>query len=133
MNPIEIDDTFTDLTPPGEDNILRKADNNMGYSNKAKAAEANADQKKDLFTIDQIEVTRAAEIKEDCVMFDMTVRGVKIYGMCLRHYKNEKGEGDIISFPSKQAKDGKYWDVAWFPISNDLKAGLIDKIVSLLG
>ena len=129
-----IDNTFTDLyTRTGEDNILRKADNIMGYSNKAKAAEANADQKKDLFTIDQIEVTRAAEIKEDCVMFDMTVRGVKIYGMCLRHYKNDKGEGDIISFPSKQAKDGKYWDVAWFPISNDLKAGLIDKIVSLLG
>ena len=133
MIPIEIDDTFTDLTPPGEDNNYRKADNNMGYSNKAKAAEANADQKKDLFTIDQIEVTRAAEIKEDVVMFDMSVRGIKIYGMCLRHYKNDKGEGDIISFPSKQAKDGKYWDVAWFPISNDLKAGLIDKIVSLLG
>ena len=133
MTPIEIDDTFTDLTPPGEDNNYRKADNNMGYSNKAKAAEANADQKKDLFTIDQVEVTRAAEIKEDCVMFDMSVRGVNIYGMCLRHYKTEKGEGDIISFPSKQAKDGKYWDVAWFPISIDLKAGLIDKIVSLLG
>lgn len=133
MTPIEIDDTFTDLTPPGEDNNTERRITNMGYSNKAKAAEANADQKKDLFTIDQIEVTRAAEIKEDCVMFDMTVRGVKIYGMCLRHYKNDKGEGDIISFPSKQAKDGKYWDVAWFPISNDLKAGLIDKIVSLLG
>ena len=131
-------DLYTEFTqnlplPGAMENINERRITNMGYSNKAKAAEANADQKKDLFTIDQIEVTRAAEIKEDCVMFDMTVRGVKIYGMCLRHYKNEKGEGDIISFPSKQAKDGKYWDVAWFPISNDLKAGLIDKIVSLLG
>lgn len=103
----------------------------MGYSNKAKAAEANAEEKK--ISAEEINVTRAAEVKEDVVMFDMEVRGIKIYGMCLRHYKNEKGEGDIISFPSKQAKDGKYWDVAWFPISNDLKAGLIDKIVSLLG
>ena len=133
MIPIEIDDTFTDLTPPGEDNNTERRITNMGYSNKAKAAEANADQKKDLFTIDQVEVTRAAEISDGVVMFDMTVRGVKIYGMCLRHYTGSKGEGDIISFPSRKGKDEKYWDVAWFPISNDLKAGLIDKIVSLLG
>lgn len=120
-----------DSKPTGSENI-KKGGNNMGYSKKAKAAEANAEEK--MITISDIEVTRASEIKEGTVAFDMTVRGIAIQGCFMRQYTNKEGaEGDLISFPSYKGNNGKYYNFVWFPISKELKEQLKEKIISLLG
>lgn len=132
------DRTFTNLTPvPGEDNIKKGGNNEMGYSKKAKAADANAEEKK--ISVGEIIVTRANEIKENVVMFDIQVRGITIYGMCMRHYTNKKGEeGDMISFPARPSdkKDDAgnviYYNHCYFPISKELKDKLIDLVVAKL-
>ena len=127
---------FTEnLTPlPGEDNI-KKGGNNMGYSNKAKTADANADKvnDKNFITINDITIDRANEIKDSVVMFDMTVGHVKIYGMSMRPMINKDGqEWDAISFPARKAENGKYYDIAWFPMSAELKAQLAQKVIDKL-
>lgn len=121
-----------DSKPIGSENIM-KGGNTMGYSKKAKTAEANADQK-DIITIDDIEIVRAAEVKEGRVLFDMKVRGINISNMVLQSYTNKEGqEGDIVDFPNYKAKNGNYYRYAWFPISKELKQKIIDQVVSLLG
>lgn len=127
---------FTEhLTPlPGEDNI-KKGGNVMGYTKKAKAADANADKvnDKNFITIDDITINRANEIKEGTVMFDLNVGNVKIYGMCMKHLTNDNGEEwDSISFPSRKADNGKYYDHAWFPMSTDLRDKIVEKVIDKL-
>ncbi len=130
---------FTEhLTPlPGEDNI-KKGGNIMGYSKKAKAAEANAEEKKDLIQVGEVKVTRANELDQPDdkfkIMFDIIVRGVAVQGMCFQSYTNAQGEkGDMITFPSYKAKNGKYYNHAWFPITKELKDDIIKQIDSLIG
>lgn len=131
---------FTEhLTPlPGEDNI-KKGGNIMGYSKKAKAAEANAEEsKKDLIQVGEVKVTRASELDmpddQFKIMFDIIVRGVAVQGMCFQSYTNKQGEkGDMITFPSYKAKNGKYYNHAWFPITKELKDDIIKQIDSLIG
>lgn len=115
--------------PKAQDINQRKADNIMGYSNKAKAADANAE---DYITMKDITVLSARIIPgtdDNAVSFDIRVRGIYINGMVLRAYKNSKGEeGELISFPSRkgQDKDGnvKYYSHASFFITKELKAEL---------
>lgn len=113
----------------------KKGGNIMGYSNKAKAADANADKRNDknFITIDDITIDRANEIKEGTVMFDITVGHIKIYGMSMRHMTNKDGqEWDAISFPARKADNGKYYDIAWFPMSAELKAQVAQKVIDKL-
>lgn len=128
-----LEDVYVEFKPlQGNENNM-KGGNNMSYSKKAKTAEANADQK-DIITIDDIEIVRAAEVKEGRVLFDMKVRGINISNMVLQSYTNKKGqEGDILDFPNYKAKNGNYYRYAWFPISKELKQKIIDQVVSLLG
>ena len=121
------------LTPiPGEDNINERRVTIMGYSKKnAKTAEANAD--RNFITIDDIIIDRAVEIKEGTVMFDITVKNVKIYGMSMRHMtRKDGGEFDSIGFPARKADNGKYYDIAWFPASNELKEQIAEKVIDKL-
>lgn len=123
---------FTEyLTPlPGEDNI-KKGGNIMGYSNKAKAADANAD--KNFITISDITIERVNEIKPGTVMFDMSVGHVKIYGMSMRQCTTKKGDTfDAISFPARKADNGKYYDIAWFPMSIELRGQIAEKVIDKL-
>lgn len=124
---------FERLTPKGEDNINERRVAKMAYSKKAKTAEANAEEKKDIITIDDIEVVRAAEVKENRVLFDIKVKGISISSMVLQHYTNKEGvEGDMISFPQYKGKNDKYYTYAWFPISKEMKEQIIEKVVALL-
>ena len=126
---------FTEhLTPlPGEDNINERRVAKMAYSKKAKTADVNAEEKKDIITIEDIEVVRAAEVKENRVLFDIKVKGISISSMVLQHYTNKEGvEGDMISFPQYKGKNDKYYTYTWFPISKEMKEGIIEKVVSLL-
>ena len=126
---------FTENLPlPGAMENKMKGGNNMSYTKK-QAANA-ATEGKDIFTIDQVSILRAKEFeteKASFVSFDMSVRGIKIYGMTLRKYTNSEGvEGDMISFPSRKGTDGKYYDYVWFPISKELREGIINKVVEKL-
>ena len=107
----------------------------MCYTNKAKAADANADKTNDknYITISDITIERANEIKEGTVMFDMSVGHVKIYGMSMRHLTTKKGDSfDAISFPARKADNGKYYDIAWFPMSIELRGRIAEKVIAKL-
>ena len=132
MTPIEIDDTFTDLTPPGEDNILRKAVTNMGYQKKettAKKAEV-----KDAVAVDEIEVLRASVINDTTVGFDLKVRGIFLKGFYLRVCTNKDGEKfEVISKPARKGSDGKYYDQVIIPgFTKEVQDVIIERVKSLL-
>jgi len=81
----------------------------------------------------EVEVTRAKEIKDGTVAFDMNVNGVSISGCFYREYTNKEGkEGSLISFPSEKGKDDKYYNKAWFPISKEVKASIVSQLEALV-
>lgn len=87
--------------------------------------------KKETRTFD-VNVTKAREVKDGVVVFDMEVNGVNIYSCWYREYITKEGkEGTMISFPQEKAEiDGetKYFNRAWFPISNELKDSIIEQL-----
>lgn len=80
-----------------------------------------------------VKVTRAKEIKEGQVVFDMVVNGVTIYSCWYREGKDKKGNDyTMVSFPSQQAKNGKYYNHCWFKIEDDLKKEIIAQLQKLV-
>lgn len=81
-----------------------------------------------------VKVTRAAQYKENSFVFDVVVNGVNIYGLWFKQGKDKNGNDySFIDFPSQKGKDGKYYNIAWFPISKDLKAYIENQIAGLIG
>lgn len=69
-----------------------------------------------------IEVKRAHELDNGTIMFDMVVNGVTIYG-CNYKVLTRKDNGEEfakIGFPSRKGSDGKYYNQAYFKITDDL-------------
>lgn len=80
-----------------------------------------------------VKVTRAKEIKEGTVAFDMVVNGVTVYGCWYREGKDKKGNDyEIISFPSHKGADDKYYNHVWFKIEDDVKADIIDQLQKMV-
>ncbi len=80
-----------------------------------------------------VKVTRAKEIEEGTVVFDMVVNGITIYGCWYREGTSKKGEPyQLISFPSKKSDDGKYYNHVWFKIEDDVKSEIIDQLQKLV-
>lgn len=80
-----------------------------------------------------VKVTRAKEVKEGQVVFDMIVNGVTIYGCWYREGTSKKGEPyQMISFPSQKGADDKYYNHCWFKIEDDLKANIIEQLEKLV-
>ena len=79
-----------------------------------------------------IEVTRAKEL-DNCIMFDMTVNGVQIYGCSYRTLSRKDGSGDFakIGFPSRKGKDNKYYNECYFKITDEL-VDVIEKGIEAL-
>lgn len=78
-------------------------------------------------------VTRAKEVKDGTVVFDMIVNGITIYGCWYHEGKSQKGEDyQLISFPSQKGNDGKYYNHAWFKIEDDLKNDIIEQLQKLV-
>lgn len=81
----------------------------------------------------EVEVLRAKEFDSGAVTFDLRVNGVTIYGMWYREYTNKEGEpGTMISYPATKGKDDKYYNIAWFPISLELKEEIIKQLEKLV-
>lgn len=80
----------------------------------------------------EVKVTRAREVKEGSVAFDMEVNGVAIYGCWYNEYKTKDGkEGIMLTFPSYKNGD-KYYNHCWFAISKELKEEIIAQIEKLV-
>lgn len=78
-------------------------------------------------------VTRAKEIKEGTVAFDMEVNGVKVYGCWYKEGTNKDGkEYQIVSLPQKKGKDGVYYSIVWFPMSKEVKESIIAQLQKLV-
>lgn len=77
-------------------------------------------------TVYQVEVLRVKDFSKDgktAISVDLEANGVKIYGCWYRVYEDRKKPGEekgFIAFPSRQGSDGKYYQHAWFPVSEDL-------------
>ena len=81
-----------------------------------------------------IKVIRASAYKENAFVFDMIVNGVYIYGCWYKQGKSKNGNDySFIDFPSMKGKNGKYYNHAWFSVSNDIKAEIEKQIEGLLG
>ena len=88
----------------------------------------------------EIKVEAARATKNDkIVMVDLDVNGVKIKSCMLKEAtvtkdgeKHKKGDTVyFLNFPSEKVGD-KYYDRAWFPVSNDNLEDIINQVKSLL-
>ena len=80
----------------------------------------------------EVKVTRAREVKEGSVAFDMEVNGITVYGCWYNEYKTKEGkDGTMISFPSYKNGD-RYYNHVWFPISKELKDDIVAQIEKLV-
>lgn len=97
--------------------------------------------KKDAAKIDykiKVEAARATK-NNSIIMVDLDVNGVKIKSCMLKEATvKEDGEkhkkGDIVyflNFPSEKVGD-KYYNRAWFPVSNENLESIISQVKSLL-
>lgn len=75
-----------------------------------------------------VKVTRAKELKEGQVVFDMTVNGVTIYGCWYREGKDYS----MVSFPSHKGNDGKYYNHCWFKIDDATKEDIVAQLQKLV-
>lgn len=91
----------------------------MKRSNKQ---EPQAEVKREYGTMESFSVLRAYEGR-DTVFFTGVLNGVTIYNM--RVVTNRNGE-DFVAFPSEKGKDGKYYNVAYFALSPDDTAVIIE-------
>ena len=74
-----------------------------------------------------IKVTRGHVFDDGSVAFDMEVNGVSIYNSTLREGKN----GQFVSFPSRKAKDGKYYSHVYVKLSEEDIADIIEQLEAL--
>lgn len=79
-----------------------------------------------------VKVTRAKEIKEGQVVFDMVVNGITIYGCWYREGNKNGQDYTMISFPSQKADNGNYYNHCWFKIEDDIKANIIEQLQNLV-
>ena len=85
-------------------------------------------------TPENIKVDRAKDFEKsisfDCTLFDC----IKIYGCTYRTYtdKTTNEEKGIISFPSKKGKDDKYYNHAYFYVSDEVLAKVEKEIEALI-
>lgn len=80
-------------------------------------------------------VTRAKEVNEGTVVFDMVVNGVTIYGCWYREGTSKKDgkEYQMISFPSQKSdKDDKYYNHCWFKIEDSVKDDIIAQLQKMV-
>lgn len=79
--------------------------------------------------IDNYCVKRAVTVGKDaCVLADVEINGITIYGMRVVEGKN----GDFLSFPHTKGKDGKYYSICWAKLSEkdqtDILKAIEDKL-----
>lgn len=83
-----------------------------------------------------IKVSRAKDFSKDKttnITFDVVINGVTIYGCWYREGTKKNGEEyEMVSFPSHEGKDGKYYSHAYVKLSNDDVQNIAEQIEKLL-
>lgn len=87
-----------------------------------------------------VEVLKARVIKatetEQVISFDIKANGVTIYGMIYRAgtSANTGNDYEAVSFPARKGtgNDNKYYNYAWFPISKEMRAEIIEQLAKIL-
>ena len=78
-------------------------------------------------------VTRAKEIKEGTVSFDMEVNGVKVYGCWYKEGTSSNGKDyQIVNLPQEKGNDGQYYSIAWFPMSKEVRENIIEQLQKMV-
>lgn len=81
---------------------------------------------------DQIKVTRAHQFPNS-ISFDVQLYGtVTIYGCVYRTYLKDGEEKGIIGFPSRKGKDDKWYDHAFFFVTDEMLAAIEKQIEALI-
>lgn len=78
--------------------------------------------------IESFSVDRAFVFKNGGVAIDLTINGVKIYGANIVEHKN----GDFVSFPQRQGKDGKYYHIVYVALSPEDTKAIIEETEKVL-
>ena len=80
-----------------------------------------------------VKVRRAHEFKSGDIGFDADVNDVTLYGLT---YMNENPDrnikSDFISFPSRKGSDGKYYNMFYFKISDELLKDIAKQIEEII-
>lgn len=108
----------------------------MAVKPKNDAKNKKKDEELHVYDVEILKVKDFSKDGKTCIAVDLQVNGVKIYGCWYRVYEDRKKPGEekgFISFPSRQGSDGKYYQYAWFPISEDLLQDLEKQIETMLG
>lgn len=82
-----------------------------------------------------VEVTRAHDVSQDGktrILFDAKVNGVAVSGMSYLEGVKDGKEWSMVRFPQTKAKNGKYYNVVWFPASKELVENVAKQIESML-
>lgn len=82
-----------------------------------------AKKRNDGLKIESIEILRVNSTKYG-IFTDMKINGICIYGMKYM-YKSGKNGYEFFSFPSREGKDGKYYNVVWAYVDDDNNAKMI--------
>lgn len=81
----------------------------------------------------EVEVTRAHEFKSGDISFDMIVNGVSVYSCTYVNENPDKGiKSPFVSFPARKGSDGKYYNLAWFKVSDELFSDIEKQIEALI-
>lgn len=100
-----------------------------------KTSEAKtATAKKAEIPADQIKVTRAHQF-DNSISFDVQLYGtITIYGCTYRTYKPEGADEEkgIVGFPSRKGKDDKWYNHAYFFVTDEMLASIEKQIEALI-
>ena len=77
---------------------------------------------------DEFEVTRATELDNGSIFFDLKVAGITFYSLTVVNGNN----GDFISEASRKGKDGKYYKYYWLNLDDETSEAIIDEVFSKL-
>lgn len=94
---------------------------------KGSNANTKGSKEKERETIEVIsyDIKRAIECRNGAILFDLELNGVCIYGC---HIAESRDGNEFIGFPSRKGSDGKYYSVAWAPLSEDDTADILDSV-----
>ena len=86
----------------------------------------------------EVEVLTAREFKptskkiDTSIGFSMKVNGITIYNCIYNAGKSKKGDWDAINFPQVKGKDDSYYNLVWFPITQELKDEIVKQLEAMV-
>ena len=101
--------------------------NTKGSNARGSKANTKGSKAKERETIEVISynIKRAIECRNGAILFDLELNGVTIYGCSIVTGRNDN---DFIGFPSRKGNDGKYYSIAWAPLSDEDTADIIEAV-----